>query len=155
MSFQIHSLPVDEFAPLFGAGDAVLARANARRVHAGEHPGYPCRVSLREAEIGESLILVNFEHQPALTPYRSNHAIYVREYAEQAFPAPGEIPAPLAARLISVRGFDREHDLVYANVVEGGRLGDELPRLFRRTRIEYIHLHNAGAGCYAARVTRA
>ena len=30
---------------------------------------------------------LNYEHQPANTPYRSTHAIYVRKLADQAFDA--------------------------------------------------------------------
>jgi hypothetical protein len=34
-------------------------------------------------EPGESVLLVNYEHQPAHSPFRSRHAIFVREGAEE------------------------------------------------------------------------
>ncbi|MFV3456565.1 DUF1203 domain-containing protein, partial [Mycobacterium tuberculosis] len=37
-----------------------------------------------EVDIGDAAILLNYEHQPADTPYRSRHAIFVREGAQQA-----------------------------------------------------------------------
>jgi hypothetical protein len=155
MSFQIHALPASDFEPLFAMSDAELAAHGARRVVADASPGYPCRVSLADAEAGERLILVNYEHQPHDTPYRSRHAIYVREGAAQAFPAPGVVPEALARRLISARAFDAAHDLIAADVVEGRALADAIERLFDDSRAAYLQLHNAKPGCYAARATRA
>jgi hypothetical protein len=85
MSFQIHALPVETFKPLFGMSEQELARINAARIVVDEKPGYPCRVSLADAEVGETVILLNHEHQPAESPYRASHAIFVREHAGQAF----------------------------------------------------------------------
>jgi hypothetical protein len=73
---------------------------------ADKKPGYPRRVSLCDAEPGESVMLVHFEPQPALTPYRASHAIYVREDARQADLEPGVVPEMLRMRLLSVRAFD-------------------------------------------------
>jgi hypothetical protein len=153
--FQIHALPAAEFQPLFGLSDEELAKRLARRIIADSNPGYPCRVSLADAEIGETLILLNYEHQPADSPYRASHAIFVREHAEQAFPEIGEIPEALSARLISVRAFDADDCLVASDVAQGSRLGEAIPAMFDDRDVVYLHLHNAKAGCFAARVTRA
>lgn len=155
MTFRIHALPAGEFAGLFEMSDAELAAVRAVRMTVDAKPGYPCRVSLADAELGETVLLVNYEHQPADSPYRSSHAIFVREGAAQAHPVVGEVPEVLATRLISVRAFDAEHNMVDADVVAGSDLAGVIPAMFRAEGVAYLHLHNARQGCFAASVTRA
>ena len=155
MSFQIHALPAALFQPLFALPDHELAKLRAVRRVADCKPGFPCRVSLADAEVGEAVILLNYEHQPADSPYRAAHAIYVRQGAEQAFPKVDEVPEVLASRLISIRAFDHRHYLTAADVLDGSRLADVIPEFFDDSSVAYLHLHNARPGCYAALVTRA
>ena len=155
MSFQIHALPPAQFEPLFALSSSELAKVRATRMIADAKPGYPCRVSLAEAEIGETVILVNYEHQSADSPYQATHAIFVRENAEQTFPDVGTVPEVLETRLISIRAFDDKHHMVDADVVDGSRLIESIPVMLQEPRIVYLHLHNAKRGCFAARVTRA
>ena len=44
--------------------------------------GYPCRVSLRDADAGEELILLNHVSHDVAGPFRTTYAIYVRKDAE-------------------------------------------------------------------------
>ena len=154
MSFQIHALAPDPFAPLFALPDSELAEVQAIRMTVDSSPGYPCRVSLADAEIGETVILLNFTHQPADSPYRASHAIFVRENAEQAFPEPGVVPKVLETRLISVRAFDENHHMVDAQVVDGSELSETIPAMLQDSAVAYLHLHNAKQGCFSASVTR-
>lgn len=154
MSFQIHALPREPFQSLFKMSEQELNNVQATRVVVDAKPGYPCRVSLADAEVGETVILLNYQHQPADSPYQASHAIFVREHARQAFPGPGEIPDVLATRLISVRAFDERHYMVNADVVDGADLSRVMPEMFQNPKVAYLHLHNARPGCFAARVTR-
>ena len=155
MSFQIHALPSSQFKPLFAMSDSELRNVRACRVTADAKPGYPCRVSLADAEIGETLILLNFEHQTCDSPFQSTHAIYVRENVEQAFPGVGEIPEDLELRLVSIRAFDNKHHIIDADVIDGSLLSESIPAMLENPDVSYIHLHNAKLGCFTARVTRA
>ena len=155
MSFQSHALSGAQFEPLFSLSDRELAKVRASRMIADAKPGFPCRVSLADAEIGETLILVNFEHQPGDSPYQARHAIFIRENAEQAFPNVGTVPESLKTRLISIRAFDDKHHMVDADVVDGIRLSESIPVMLEDPKAAYLHLHNARPGCFAARVTRA
>src|SRR4051812_23355485 len=107
MSFRISALDRDEFAPLFGLSDAQLSERGIVRRVADRQPGFPCRVSLQDAEPGETLLLLNYEHLAVASPYRARHAIYVRENAQTAQPAEDEIPTVLRNRLLSLRAYDR------------------------------------------------
>ncbi len=155
MSFQIHALDPEAFAPLFEMSDERLRRLNARREIVATSPGTPCRVSLVDAEVGETVILTHFEHQPADSPYRASHAIFVREGAARAQPKPGEVPPALRSRLLSLRAFDAEHMMIAADVLKGAALADALHATFEDGRVAYVHLHNARPGCFAAAATRA
>jgi len=154
MPFQIHALPNDPFLPLHKLTDEALVALGARRMVADAKPGFPCRVSLADADPGETVILLNHEYQPAQSPYRARHAIFVREHAEQAHPAPGEVPLSLASRLLSVRAFDADDMIRDAEVLEGTGLADLLDTMFADPSTAYVHIHNARRGCYAARATR-
>ena len=155
MSFQVSGLPGAQFAPLFGLSDAVLAARDIVRRTANASPGFPCRVSLMDAVPGETLLLLNFEHLSVASPYRSRHAIYVREYAEDARVAVGVVPEVLRRRLLSVRAFDVQGMMLDADVVDGREVDGVFERMLGRRDVEYVHVHNAKPGCFAARVDRA
>lgn len=155
MSFRILALPSALFSPLFVLADEALrARGVVRRV-VDSKPGFPCRVSLADAEIGEAVLLLNYEHQPAQTPFRASHAIYVRQGVSQAHCRIGEVPEVLRSRTISLRGFDAEHMLAAADLAEGTRLESAIEAMLAQPSVSYVHLHFAKPGCYAARVERA
>jgi hypothetical protein len=151
MDFRISALPLNRFEGLFGRTDAELERFRARRVIANRTPGFPCRVSLRDAAIGEPVLLLNFEHHPVDGPYAARHAIYVREHSQQARPEVNDVPQVLSQRLISLRAWSTEGTLLGADVAEGDALPGAIRRLLAVESVAYLHLHNAKAGCYAAR----
>ena len=155
MDFRIIALPAATFAPLYGLHDANLAARGVRRVVADRQPGFPCRVSLADAAPGESLLLLNYEHLPQPGPYRSSHAIFVREHAVEAKPAVNEIPDVLARRLLSVRAFDADGMMLDADVSEGKAVAPLIGRYLDDARVAFVHLHNAKPGCYAAQAVRA
>lgn len=155
MTFQILPLDPAPFAALHGQPDAVLARHGARRVTADATPGYPCRVSLRDAAVGERLLLLNHVHHDVASPYRASHAIFVIEGAEPFRPAPGTVPEVLARRTLSVRAFDAAGDMLAARLTDGGELASTIAALFEQDAVDMLHVHNAAPGCFAARVVRA
>jgi hypothetical protein len=79
MSFVVTGLPIAPFKPLFALSDAALAERRIVRRKVDAPSGFPCRVTLEDAKVGETVLLMNYEHQPADTPFRASHAIYVRE----------------------------------------------------------------------------
>jgi hypothetical protein len=154
-SFQLIGLSPDRFAPLFALPAEELASLGASRVTATSKPGFPCRISLADAEPGEELLLLPFEHQPQNSPYRSAGPIYVRKGASQRRLAVGELPAYVTLRQISLRAYDRSHMMVGAEVCAGEAVGAEIERHFGDARVSYIHLHNAKRGCFSCLVQRA
>lgn len=155
MSFRIRGLDPAPFRPLYGLSDAELAEAGAERHIAHSKPGFPDRIELRDLEPGESALLLNYCHQPADTPYRASHAIFVREGAETAYEAIGEIPEVMRIRPLSLRGFDSAGRMLDADLVDGTAAPGLIERLFADPAVAYIQAHYARRGCYAARIDRA
>jgi hypothetical protein len=110
---------------------------------------------MRDAELGEPLILVNYQHQSADTPYRASHAVFVREGAQHRYDACDEIPEVLARRTISLRAFDAAHWMVGGELHEGRQLEAGIRKLLGQPEVAYLQAHYAGRGCYAARIERA
>ena len=154
-TFRMIALPSDRFAPLFERSAEALQALNIRRVVVDEKPGTPCRVSLVDAEVGETTLLLYFTHHDVATPFRATGPVYVRQGAVTASPEPGEIPVMFNHRHLSVRGYDAEAMLADAAVVKGPELAEVIRRLFENEEVNYLHVHNAGQGCYLCRVERA
>ena len=154
MAFRITGLSLEPFRALFDLSDQALQRIGALRVIA-DYPRMPCRVSMAHADPGEELLLLNYEHQPANTPYRASHAIYVRKLADRAFDAVDSVPEVLSSRLIAVRAFDSRHMMIDAEVSEGSEVAALFENFLANPKASYLQAHYARRGCYAARVERA
>ncbi len=155
MSFQIHALPAETFAPLFALPDEELRARDIRSVVADGRPMYPCRVSLQDAAEGERMLLLPYDHHRVATPYRASGPVYVREAATQALPAIDEVPALLHTRLLSLRAYDARGMMVSADVAPGTEVESAIAALFAIERTAHLHIHYAKPGCYACRVERA
>ncbi len=154
MSFRITGLSPEPFRPLYGLSEEALAAQGVRAVIAEANSGYPDRIEMREGRAGERFLLLNHLCQPADTPYRATHAIYVRDGAEETYDRIGEVPEVMRSRLLSLRGYDEAGMIVDADVVEGREVEGLIERLFANPDVAYIHAHNAGRGCYSGRIDR-
>lgn len=152
--FRFQGLPAAVFETYLSMSDAELEAAGARRMVADAKPGFPCRVSLQDAQPGEQVLLVNFEHQPADSPYRAKGPIFVRETARHAFDGT-DVPPVLRGRLLSLRAYDSAGLMVDADVIDGAEVETLLARLFAAPQTEMVHIHYARRGCFACSVERA
>jgi len=153
MSFRFKGLHAEQFSCLAALSDGELEARGFRRLIADEKPGFPCRVSLQDAEPGERVLLVNYEHQPVHSPYRAKGPIFVRESAVAAYDA-SDVPPVLRSRLLSLRAYDADGMIVEADVADGAEVETLLDRLFARPDTAYVHIHYAKRGCFAASVER-
>jgi len=154
-SFKLLGIDHEQFEPLFSLSDEQLKEHGAQRLVATESFGFPCRVSLEDANVGDELILLPYLHQPAASPYRASGPIFVRRFAMQRSLGAGVIPSYVSRRLMSVRAYDQAHMMVAANVCEGPDVAQELEKYFSNEQVEYVHLHNAKRGCFSCKAIRA
>jgi Protein of unknown function (DUF1203) len=87
MQFRISGLEPQLFSHLLGLQNEELARRGASRHRVDAKPGFPDRIEMRDCEPGESVLLLNYTHQPAANAYRAGHAIFVREGADTCYQA--------------------------------------------------------------------
>ncbi len=153
-NFLIHALNHDDFNHLFSFSDKQLQRINAKKIIVNEHPGYPCRVSLKDALVGETIIALTFTHHDVNSPYRSSGPIFVRNHCLTSNLAINEIPDVLNNRLLSLRAYNKKFLMIDALITKGQDVKVSINQLFSDSMVEYIHIHNAKPGCYSCRVER-
>lgn len=153
MAYRVRGLAPEQFEALFDLSDAELSARHIERVVVDAKPNAPCRISLDDAEIGETVLLLNYEHQPAETPYRQQGPIFVRR-AQHAFDGRDLGPA-LKLRPLSLRAFDAKGMMLDADIAQGDAAASVIARFFANPDVDYIHAHYAKRGCYAARIERA
>ena len=155
MDFRISGLPVADFSHLLSLDDEALDRAGVTRCIVDEAGAYPCRVTLEDAEPGEEVLLLNYAHQAAQTPYASTGPIFVRRNAHATRVVVNEVPDQQRRRLLSVRAYDASGWMTDADVTDGTALESLINRFLGDPQVDYLHVHNARRGCYACRVVRA
>lgn len=154
MSFRIAGIDPAPFQHLHALSDEKLAELGIERVRVDEKPGAPCRISLEDAEIGESVLLLSYGHQPAETPYQQQGPIFIRETTRR-FDATDTLPPVFAPRLLSLRGFNAKGSMIDADVAQGAVAQGTIRRFFANPDVAYIHAHYTKRGCFAARIDRA
>ena len=153
MTYRITGLDPAPYKPLFGLSDDELAKRGIVRMTVTE-PTFPCRVSLTDREIGESVLLLNHVSHDVANPYRATHAIFVTEGAEKAAEYVDEVPPVFEKRILSLRAFDKDGMMADAILTQPGEADAGIRKLFANPEIETIHAHNATRGCFSAKIER-
>jgi hypothetical protein len=154
MSFRITGLSPEPFRALFNLPDEELTARGIKRYIADSKPGFPDRIELRDAELGETVLLLNYTHQPANNPYHASHAIIVAEGAKQRYDRIDEVPHAMRIRTLSLRAYDANDLIVDADLVDGRTIEELIGRFFDNSKVTYIQAHYARHGCYAGRIDR-
>jgi hypothetical protein len=154
MAYRISGLAPADFEGLFGLSDEALSERHAVRMTADKTPGFPCRITLEDAEPGEAMILVNHVSLDAPTPFRASHAVFVREGAREAPTYVDQLPPVMTNRMLGLRGFDAGGMLRDGLVAQVGEAEAGIRKLFENPDIATIHAHTAAYGCFVARVER-
>jgi len=140
-NFMIRSMP---------AGDADPGARAVR--HTVADSLYPCRKCLRNAQIGDPLLLLPYNPFTVESPCAGDGPIFIHaEGCQAALPGPGEVCEQVLGRLLSVRGFDDDAMLLSSEVVAGEQLAERAGQLLDEGSA-FLHVHFAGAGCFAFRV---
>jgi uncharacterized protein DUF1203 len=154
MTYRITGLDPTPYTMLFELTDEALATRGAVRMTVTAKPGFPCRVTLTDREIGEQVLLLNHvSHEHG--PYRASHAIFVTEGAQEAAEYVDQVPPVFETRVLSLRGFDRDGMMAEALLAQPDEADAGIRKLFANPKVTEIHAHNAVRGCFAAKIERA
>ncbi len=153
MTYQIRGLEPAPFAPLFELDDAQLESRGMTRMSV-DNPNFPCRISLRDCDIGDEVILLNHVSHDGNNPYRASHAIFVSKSAREAADYVDAVPPALDRRVLSLRAFDARGMMIEAALAQPGEADLAIRRLLANPAAAHIDAHNAIRGCFAARIDR-
>ena len=154
MNFQLRGLEPAQFEGLFGLDDAALAARGMRWMRADKPVGFPCRISLEDAPVGEEVLLLPFAHQNGNSPYQASGPIFVRRGRTRAARIVNELPTYLTLRPLSVRAYDAADNMVEADIVDGAVATPLIEQYLGRDDVSYLHVHFARRGCFACRIDR-
>ncbi|WP_339827278.1 DUF1203 domain-containing protein [uncultured Parasphingorhabdus sp.] len=154
MTYQITGLSPDLAKPFEGASAEELSAMGAVTMIATSKPGFPCRVSLEDAEVGEELILFHYISHDVDSPYRNSNAIFARTGLTTAAQYTDVIPPVFHGRTLGMRGFGSDAMLKTAKLSFPGDADRSIRALFELDEVAYIDVHNAAHGCFVARVER-
>lgn len=153
MTYRIKGLEPAAFASLFQLGDAELEAKGMARM-AVDNPNFPCRISLRDCELGDEVILLNHVSHDGNNPYRASHAIFVSKSATEPGDYVDTVPPALERRILSLRAFDAQGMMVEAALAQPGKADPVIRKLLGNPAAAHIDAHNAIRGCFAARIDR-
>ncbi|WP_336514149.1 DUF1203 domain-containing protein [Pollutibacter soli] len=154
INFQITPLDHTLLTYLFELDEKELQHLGAVKMTADRNTGYPCRISLTNAGIGEEVILLHYKHHQTDSPYQASGPIFIRNNVKSAKLEVNEIPAMLTDKLLSIRSYTNKGMLRKADVIDGKELRQALITAFTNAEINYIHIHSAKEGCYHCTVNR-
>lgn len=152
-NFKIEAIE-NNFNDFFNLSKEELSKKGIFKMIVDEKPGFPCRVTLKDAEIGEEVLLLSFNHHNVNSPYKASGPIFIRKNSKKANLKINEIPQMLFERLQSVRVYDKNGMMIDAKILEGREMEREIKKTFNNTLVSYIQVHNANPGCYNCQVDR-
>lgn len=153
--FLIQPLHDDDLTRLWQLSKTELATQNAQRIEVGSKPSYPCRISLEDAEIGETVIGVPYTFNKSKSFYQASGPIFMRQNVSPYRSKRGHVPTMLLSRLLSLRSYCVDGYLQTAEVIPGNKLADYLAEPERFSTTHYVHIHNARTGCYLCQAVHA
>jgi hypothetical protein len=154
IDFIVRGLDDKTFAHLFDLDHAAQQAQGIRILTADNPTGFPCRVSLANAQVGDTVALLAHPYHEVPSPYRASGPIFVRRGATTAQLQPNEIPEVMRNRLLSFRAYDEDSLMVTCEVTPGAEAVEVIQRLFAEPGAKYIHVHNARPGCYSCQIDR-
>lgn len=154
MAYIVRGLDSARFVALFDAPPATLAANLAEWREVATDSGHPCRVTLEEAQVGERVLLINHTSLDKATPFRTSHAIYVREGARQAAAFEDRLPEMFMQRTLGLRGFSADGYLHDGTLAAPGEAHEAIGSLLAQSEVAYVDIHAAAYGCFLARAER-
>ena len=145
----------NNYNQLFNLNDKELREMSIYKMIVDAKPGYPCRVTLEDAEIGEEVLLLSFEYHKTQSPYKASGPIFIRKNSVKVNLKTNEIPKMLFQRQQTLRMYDENGIMVDAKSPKSNNIRKEIELSFSNNNVSYIQVHNTNPGCYNCLVNRA
>ncbi|MEL6968992.1 MAG: DUF1203 domain-containing protein [Bacteroidota bacterium] len=153
--FQVVGLPITLLEELHTLSTEDRKARGIQKCIVDAKPGYPCRLSLADAEVGEEVFLLPYRHHSVDSPYQAAGPVFIRATGQEAALPPNELPEMLKHRFLSLRIYDENAMMIGAQTLEGTGLAEAIQTIFCAPTANYIQVHNARPGCYNCEIRRA
>jgi hypothetical protein len=150
----VRALDDSLFKEFFVKSESELNKHNAKLIIADTSPGFPCRVSLEDAQIGDTMLAIHYCHHNVESAYKSSGPIFIRKNALEKATHINTVPEMFKIRPQSIRAYDLTNEMVDAKISNGDEVKDTIRMFFENKSVSYLHIHNAKQGCFNCRVDR-
>lgn len=147
-NFKFIALDHLEFDYLNDFSEQDLSKQDIIKMTVDKYPGFPCRITLEDAEVGEEVFLFNYNYHSTESPYKATGPIFIRKNKTTKDYQVNVVPKMFLHRLLSLRAYDENGMMRWADVFEGNILKDKIEETFNNENVVYLHIHNAKPGCF-------
>jgi hypothetical protein len=118
--------------------------------------GSPCRHCLQDAAAGDGLLLGSYHFGNPQGIYWAPSPVWVHAEPCPRFEQSDTVPEIVRNRLVSVRAYDSQDQMIYelGEVCRGTKVEAPLERALGDSRTGYVNIHTAGPGCFLCRAER-
>jgi hypothetical protein len=155
VTYRVLPFPLEVASHARATRSDLFGHEGLRSIRVDESPGYPCRVCLREAAVGDEVFLIAHRASSVGHPHSVVGPVYVHAHACAPWADEGSLPPVARTRPMAVRAYDAGGDLIACELAEGPAVEAAIERLLEDSRAAALHLHFARAGCFACRLERA
>jgi len=151
-TFRVIPIPADVATEVRGT---LRAPGYGHPAHVEVASGYgPCRSCLRTFREGaEERVLFTWDAFSGVDAYPSPGPVFIHRDACDPWSGEG-VPPELRPLPLMLEGYGAGRRLVAREPVADGRVEAAAERLLADAAIAYVHIRNAEAGCYIARIER-
>lgn len=128
-NFKLIALDHLEFDYLNDFSEQELSEKDIVKMTVDKYPGFPCRITLEDVEVGEEVFLLNYNYHSTESPYKATGPIFIRKNKTTKDYQVNVVPKMFLHRLLSLRAYDENGMMRLADVFEGNILKDKLRKL--------------------------
>jgi hypothetical protein len=116
--------------------------------------GTPLRCCLREAEVGEEVVLIAYQPARLGGPYMEVGPVFIHAERCDGYKTSGSYPEGFRHRQLLFRAYDIEGTQVDNKIADGIDAEAAIADLFSMSRVADVHARNVLAGCFMFKVHR-
>jgi Protein of unknown function (DUF1203) len=155
LRFAIEALPTADLDDIRQAGRDRYGNPLMRRVVGAGDAGSPLRCCLREAAIGEQIVLIAHSPRGGTGVYREVGPVFIHADKCAGYLTPGQYPDGFRHRQQVFRAYDSQGRICDAILVNGIEAEEVIADLLARRGVAVVQSRNLLYGCFMFLISRA
>lgn len=152
-AFRIHAVPPTTLTRIRARGVDDFGN-NVRTLVNTEEQGAPLRCCLREAAVGEDIVLIAYRPAQQGGAYAEIGPIFIHPHECGGYTSTDQYPPAFRHRRQLLRAYDHRGDQRSNTLIEGAQAAIQLTALLADPQVDVVHSRNPLAGCFMFTVTR-